>query len=106
MYGFTLAIVGMFDLIKKVGNISTAPPITIIITANTVKVTGFFSNTACQNSPFLNKVDFSKAGASAGANQAQGLLTAGQQAISYNAAGRLAQAQAAQQAAGLFGGRR
>lgn len=56
--------------------------------------------------PMLLGADIGKAGASAGANQAQGLLTAGQQAIGYNAAGRLAQAQAAQQAAGLFGGRR
>lgn len=53
--------------------------------------------------PLTMGADLGKTGASAGSNQAQGLLAAGQDAIKYSAAGRLAQAQAAQRIPGLFG---
>lgn len=56
--------------------------------------------------PMLLGADIGKAGASAGANVASNLFNTGQQSIGYNVAGRLANAQTAQNATGLFGGRR
>lgn len=53
--------------------------------------------------PMLLGADLGKAGATAGANMATSLFNTGQQAIGYNVAGRLANAQTAQNATGLFG---
>jgi hypothetical protein len=53
--------------------------------------------------PLSFGADLGKAGSTAGANQATSLFNTGQQAIGYNVAGRLANAQTAQNATGLFG---
>jgi hypothetical protein len=53
--------------------------------------------------PLTMGADLGKSGASAGYNQAQGLLSTGQSAIGYNLANKLGQAQATQRIPGLFG---
>lgn len=54
-------------------------------------------------SPLSLGADLGKAGSSAGANMAQGLLTTGQAAINANRSGQLAQANMYQQIPGMFG---
>lgn len=53
--------------------------------------------------PLTIGADLGKAGSTAGANVATSLFNTGQQAIGYNVANRLANAQTAQNATGLFG---